>query len=143
VEWLDGPGEYERLALYQDVVPTRPWTKAGRNDCRARLDRALPRHAAATRGHHVIKAWPAQTGGASIAAVGDAARLEPDLAIRTTFLVGHPAKREGFPVLLDFIEKNRFSARRRLAWSPRRARRPFPRLDWVSEKVRASAWTAC
>jgi len=87
---------------------------------------------------HVLKRMGRpQTGASSQAAVELLRRLVPDLAIRTTFLVGHPGETEkDFQVLLDFIEKNRFPHVGAFAWSPEEGTPSFSQTDWVSEKVR-------
>lgn len=78
-----------------------------------------------------------QTRASSQAAVDLLRRIVPGIAIRTTFLVGHPGETDDdYKQLLDFVEQNRFTHLGAFAWSPEEGTPSFSLPDWVPEKVR-------
>ncbi|MDP8224714.1 MAG: 30S ribosomal protein S12 methylthiotransferase RimO [Candidatus Lernaella stagnicola] len=67
-----------------------------------------------------------------------ARRLVPDVAIRTTFLLGHPGESEDdFAALLDFVAEYRFEHLGAFAWSPEKGTVSYEQDDWVEAELRA------
>ena len=118
----------EQLA---EAVPDVPWirlmyaypgrvTRAPRRDDGAAPERgAVPRHAAAARlgrGAPRMKRPSMRVARQSIEAVREAM---PDVALRTTFIVGYPGETEReFEELLEFVEEQRFDHIGAFTYSP-------------------------
>ena len=79
-----------------------------------------------------------QTRVGSQAVVDRLRRWIPDIAIRTTFLVGHPGETAAdFRELLAFVKENRFAHVGVFAWSPEEGTPSYEQSDWVDAETRA------
>ena len=78
-----------------------------------------------------------QTKDGSQAAIDRLRRMIPALALRTTFLVGHPGETEkDFKELLAFVRRNGFEHLGAFAWSPEEGTPSYAQDGWVDEAVR-------
>ncbi len=78
-----------------------------------------------------------QTKAGSQAAIDALRRRVPRIALRTTFLVGHPGETEAdFKELLAFLRKNRFDHVGAFAWSPEEGTPSYAQDEWVDAEER-------
>jgi ribosomal protein S12 methylthiotransferase len=78
-----------------------------------------------------------QTRAQSEAVIARLRREVPRLALRTTFLVGHPGETDAdFAELLAFVRRHRFEHLGAFAWSPEEGTPSYAQTPWVPEDVR-------
>jgi ribosomal protein S12 methylthiotransferase len=78
-----------------------------------------------------------QTKASSQAAVDRLHAAVPGIALRTTFLVGHPGETEAdFAELLDFVKRNRFEHVGAFVWSPEEGTPSHAQREWVDDSMK-------